>query len=305
MSRVWPGISMVGLSMVNIAAMGWGASFSFPHYMEKSLLVPSLPGTHATPWPETSVTTTNYEVHLQIAEGDHSVTYQSLQRARKLIDAVGFKVVSENVGTLPLRPAEVYLYGSSGGYLQAVAHVFPKSEITIASGQTAGFTYSSSVVIPMYLYTNKAYLANTLTHELTHVVLNQEHLGALLPTWLNEGFAWYNGMEAERRVNPASEQRLYQLLLSGIQSAKEQQQLLPLNVGEEQVLHHNAQYNLEFFDYLAVNRLISTYGIKKFQGFLANIHGEGVSGSFQRSFGISLQQYDNQFYQQFERVRHL
>lgn len=302
MPNPWLRVFMLAGAMAGLVAMAWNAGPSLMHYNETSLVLPATVKNPSGPWTYGIGETPHYTVQVHIEAGDTSVPNASLQQARRLITSVSLKVVAQNIGGLPLRPTDVLLYGSSAGYIGAVSSVFPQSEATNAAGQTAGFTYQSNVVIPLYVYANPAYLANTLTHELTHVTLNQEELGMELPTWVNEGFAWYNGMEAEQRIDPASEQQLYQLLLNGINVARQQGELLPLTVGEGVVLHNNAQYNLEFFDYLAIKQLIATYGIDQFQRFLKNIHGEGVAASFERTFGISMRTYETNFYRGFQGV---
>lgn len=301
MGKVWSGIALTTGSVVTVVSMGWGAPFALPHYTEQTLHLANRQ-TLSSPWVVGNMRPPVVPLTVDVTAGDATVPNKALAKTAGLIQAVSLGIIQENIGTLPLQPAEFLLYGSPAGYIQAVAAVFPKSEVTTATGQTAGFTFHSDVVIPMYLYSSDAYLANTLTHELTHVTLNQDSLGAQLPTWINEGFAWYNGMQAEAKISPAEETSLFNLLLKGVEAARGNGQLLPLTAGEQDVLHHNAQYNLEFFDYLAVNSLIDKYGLQKFREFLRSIHGEGVQGSFLKTFGISLDHYERNFYQSYERV---
>ena len=300
MWKGWSGISILLGTMTGIMAVSWNLTPTFSHYKETTLVAASPLSVTASPWRYNPQQVPKYDTRIHVEAGDRFVTGKTLNTTRDLIETVSLKVVGKNLGVLPLRTAHILLYATSDGYIKAVSSVFPQSEVTNATGQTAGFTYQSNIVLPMYLYSDPAYLANTLTHELTHVTLNQEELGAELPTWLNEGFAWYNGLQAERAISPVSEQQLFNLLMNGVVSARNDGKLLPLTAGEDVILHHNAQYNLEFFDYLAVNHLISTYGIRKFQGFLDNIHGEGLNNSFLHAFGISIQMYESHFYQTFQ-----
>lgn len=300
MTKAWSGIALTTGSLAAVLSMSIGATFNLPHYEEQTLHL-SRPTT-SSPWELASRQLPVLPLTVNVSTGDSSVPPRVLAQTVEMIQAVSIGVIHKNMGTLPLQPAEFLLYGSPAGYIQAVAAIFPKSEVTSATGQTAGFTFHSEVVIPVYLYSNDAYLANTLTHEMTHVTLNQDALGNQLPTWLNEGFAWYNGMQAEAQISIAQETSLFTILLKGVDVARGNGQLLPLTATEQDVLHHNAQYNLEFFDYLAVNNLISKYGLQKFRQFLANVHGEGVEGSFLKTFAISLGQYERSFYQSYEGV---
>jgi hypothetical protein len=138
-------------------------------------------------------------------------------------------------------------------------------------------------------------LANVLTHELTHVVLNQKGIGDSLPTWINEGIAWHDGLLAQSQVSPQKTQQLTAKLNQQIHQVAQQQQLLQLSASENDIL--SANYNVEWEDYLAVQNLLNTYGNQAFLSFLNGISQNGVDASFQQTYNMSRANYEASFYQ--------
>ncbi|MCF8563740.1 hypothetical protein LLE49_03175 [Alicyclobacillus tolerans] len=235
-------------------------------------------------------------VQLRLDQGDSQIRESVSRSVLADVQKYSLPVLEHNAGQVPVQTTQLIAFNTDKGYLRSIRQIFPKNEITNASGQTAGFTLASEVFLPMYEYQNQAYLVNTLTHELTHVVLNQQHIGAVLPTWMNEGFAWYDGMTAERMVSAADAAQLENLLQDGINRAVQTGELLPLTASESDILRVNHIYNVEFEDYLAVKHLIDRYGLAKFRAFL-NASPQGVAQSFYRQYHMPLSQYQTQFFQ--------
>jgi hypothetical protein len=121
-------------------------------------------------------------------------------------------------------------------------------------------------------------------------MLNQESIGDSLPTWLNKGTAWLDGMTAQRQMNPNAADLLARAYNEDLQQAEQDGQLLQLTASEQDIL--NASYNVEWEDYLVVKVLVDTYGRSKFNVFLTNAHS-GVEQSFENAFAISMSSYVN------------
>jgi hypothetical protein len=156
--------------------------------------------------------------------------------------------------------------------------------------QTGGVTVGSDVWIPLYALQDESDLANVLTHELTHVVLNQMGIGDQLPTWINEGVAWLNGREAQSRIAPDKVAAEDEAFAQQIRQAAAAGKLVPLSAGEEEILR--APYNVEWEDYLAVRQLIQQGGPASFQAFLRDAVKYGVDKSFALHYHTTLDQYE-------------
>lgn len=228
--------------------------------------------------------------HTKVAidAGDSSITAQNVDTVAHLIQTVSARVLERNLGGLPDTSARVVLFGSEAGYAEAVVKAFGKQNASQVVKETGGFTSGSTVYIPYYKYKDDAFLVNTLTHELTHATLNQAGIGGKLPTWLNEGFAWYDGVQAEDAVNAADAQQVQTTLMKQLTAAKQSGNLQPLSGKASSVLGKHPTYNVEFQDYLAVKALIAQDGIATFDAFLHDIPKQGVDASFQANFGTSL-----------------
>lgn len=214
---------------------------------------------------------------------------------RNLVTHVSVPIVSANTGR-GITHTSFVLYPTASLYASATSKYFGSNAAT-AAADTGGFTVRSTVAIPIYKYQSTAALVNTTTHELTHAVLNNAGIGQKLPTWMNEGFAWYNGMQAERQLDPSAVSMLTKQLRMQLETARQKSRLLPLDAPVAQIIQMNQVYNVEFVDYLAVNHLITQYGIHNFRHFLNDIRIYGVNLSFILNFHTSLGKYESSFLQ--------
>lgn len=113
---------------------------------------------------------------------------------------------------------------------------------------------------------------------------------------MNEGFAWTAGLKAETAVNSVGVQSLLQGLASKLSSARQSGNLAPLTTGTTAGLQKNFEYNLEYEDYLAVQQLERVYGTEVMKQFFRQALDVGLKKSFEASFGMSLDAYEQMFY---------
>ncbi|KTE92459.1 hypothetical protein AT727_19080 [Desulfitobacterium hafniense] len=125
-------------------------------------------------------------------------------------------------------------------------------------------------------------ISNALTHELTHVTLNQAGIASELPLWLNEGTAWFAGLAAQAMVNPFQAEVEAVVLGESVQNLAEKGKLLPLDDTEQGL------YYLEAQGYLATDALI-------FQTFLEQTIDKDVNYSFNQTYKFRLYDYEKSF----------
>jgi len=219
----------------------------------------------------------------------------SSKQVTELVQQVSIAVLKRNMKLVP-HTASIILADNFLTYSHRVEDVFPASEVPTVESQTGGFTAGTTVVIPLYKYGNEGALANTLTHELTHVTLNERGISAGLPSWLNEGFAWYNGLAAEKELDANQVTTLCQQLQNQLANAIDRHELLPLELNVSQIIRAKPGYNVEYEDYLAVKFLISSFGLTKFQVFLHGVPSRGAKLSFENTYGMSLSDFEKLFW---------
>lgn len=228
-----------------------------------------------------------------VSNGDRGVSARAVREAANTIEQVSVPLLTKDVGQAP-SGAQVVLFSTRAAYGKALLQAgLSSDEAAAVVQQTGGITIGTSVWIPLYNLQDSAELTNVLTHELTHVVYNELGIGDRLPTWLDEGAAWREGLAAEAAVNPREAQALAQAYNAQLQDAAAQQMLLPLSANEQDIL--GADYNVEWQDYLAVQQLVDQYGESKFRAFLDGVPSQGADASFQAAYGISLSDYEKAF----------
>jgi hypothetical protein len=231
-----------------------------------------------------------------VASGDARVSSNQLKLAKQIIQNISLPILQQNVGDVPAQNTRVMLFSNPQTYENSLAKAgVPQDQLKNIASETGGLTVGSDVWIPLYNLQDQSDLANVLTHELTHVVLNQKGIGDSLPTWINEGIAWHDGLLAQSQVSPQEAQQLTEKMNQQIHQVAQQQQLLQLSASEDDIL--NAKYNVEWEDYLAVQNLLNTYGNQAFLSFLNGIEQNGVDASFQQTYNMSRESYETSFYQ--------
>lgn len=230
---------------------------------------------------------------IQVSAGDSRVPTAKVSDATNIINQISLPVLKENVG-FPSSRTHVILFSSKTSYANALLKSgVPSSQIDSIATKTGGLTIGSDVWIPLYNQNDRSDLANVLTHELTHVVLNQKGLGDQLPTWINEGIAWHDGLLGQSQVNSNKVRMEKQALTKQVYDAAAQGSLLPLSASENDIL--GADYNVEWEDAMAVQQLMDTYGTAAFQAFLQDAAQDGIDRSFVNHFQMDRTAYEQQF----------
>ncbi|MBX6395668.1 MAG: hypothetical protein IRY98_08100 [Alicyclobacillaceae bacterium] len=234
--------------------------------------------------------TTNVSAGIQVLSGDRGVSGNTVETAARLIKEISLPVLQRQLGDQPA-DARIVLFSTRRTYAEALlqAGVQPNMLPHIVS-HTGGVTVGNDVWIPLYALQDESDLADVLTHELTHVVLNQMGIGDQLPTWINEGVAWLNGREAQSRLAPDKVAAEDEAFAQQIRQAAAEGKLVPLSAGEDEILR--APYNVEWEDYLAVQHLIQQGGLESFQAFLRDAAKYGVDKSFALHYRTTLDQYE-------------
>jgi hypothetical protein len=232
---------------------------------------------------------------IQVSSGDPGVSQKEVQTAAHMIQTLSLPILRENVSE-PVQPSHVVLFSSKAAYAKALENAGIENDmVKHIVEKTGGITVGSDVWIPLYALQSNGDLANVLTHELTHVALNQKEISDHIPDWVNEGIAWHDGMLALQNIQPRTAKQESALMNRQIRLVAQQGALLPLTVDEQGILQ--AHYNVEWEDYLAVENLIQQEGIEKFRAFLEDTVKDGVDKSFLNHYQMSINTYENQFYQ--------
>lgn len=168
------------------------------------------------------------------------------------------------------------------------------SDASSLSEDSNGFTLGSTVVIPLFQNPTDVDLANVLTHELTHVDINQ-HISNI-PSWMNEGMAVYMGMNGQKAVeNPvdfaSDEKQDAEDILQVVQS----NQLVPLTGSEAAILSGQETYDYELQDWLAVCYLIAHYGKSSIQTLVRHLESENPNQAFYDTYGETVSAFNAQF----------
>ncbi|MCF8566096.1 hypothetical protein LLE49_15330 [Alicyclobacillus tolerans] len=227
-----------------------------------------------------------------VSAGDAGVSETDVQLAAQLLQDVSSPVIEKNLGHAP-KDTYLVLFSSPHAYKHALEKAgVASSQVFNLMSETEGIAVDTTVWIPLYNLHSQSDLANVLTHEITLVGLNQAGLSRVLPTWIQEGTAWMDGMQAQQQVNPSSALQISHAFNQQLHAAIQAKKLLPLAASTAQVL--GASYNAEWEDDLAVSRLVREFGPTQYQQFL-NGAKHSVSNSFQAAFKTSLTTYQNHF----------
>lgn len=232
---------------------------------------------------------------ISIVSGDGAVLSDTMQYASQIVRNISWPILQNTLGKVPSPLTRVTLYSNPRSYASALLKAgVPGQMLPALAEETGGLTIGSEVWIPLYNLPDGSDLTDALTHELTHVVINQSGVGDKLPTWLNEGIGYYSGTVARKQVDPSGAELRANKLNNQISEAVAQDSLLPLSAGEEDII--GAGYNVEWEDYLAVKYLIDTYGIQLFDNFLYGIARNGIEVSFSSQYNLPLNDFQEQLY---------
>ncbi len=126
-------------------------------------------------------------------EGDDSFVWELMVACRE-----GLARLTQDIGTYPERPIQIYVYASAGDLQGAM--IFPRE-------WTGGAAFTEFGIIAIGISPDKVDWGKAaLVHELTHLVVHQATFSPYgrLPTWLDEGLAMYNQGE----LDPSFQARL-------------------------------------------------------------------------------------------------
>jgi hypothetical protein len=230
---------------------------------------------------------------ITLAAGDTGIDEKALKNDSAIINEISLPILKSKLNLVPVNKVSIILYSTPEYYGQALirAGISP-SEIPAIVQSTGGLTVNSSIWIPLYNLNGKGDLTNALTHELTHVALNQAGISGKLPLWLNEGTAWFTGLAANEVVNPTQAKIQSVAIKQSVEKLAKKGELLPLNSLEQK---NQISYNLEAEGYLATEALIKKYGLETFKEFLNQTSHQDVNRSFSSNFKISINDYEKSF----------
>ncbi|MCL6547280.1 MAG: DUF4157 domain-containing protein [Alicyclobacillus sp.] len=229
-----------------------------------------------------------------VTAGEAGIDRAEIRQVAALVEEASRDVLRPSLGIAPGLPLtdtlarpKIVLLSSPSGYARVAQSAFPAAQATTAAAQTGGFTVGETIFIPLYKYQDDSFLLNTVAHELTHVVLNAKGLGPVLPSWINEGYAWYNGFAAQSLLNPQAVEETQTSLWSQLSAAWNQGDVKPLSASPDSVLAPEV-YSTEYQDYVAVRQLIRDGSLERFRRFLTDAKRFGADAGFQRVYGESL-----------------
>ncbi|MBL0385483.1 copper amine oxidase N-terminal domain-containing protein [Tumebacillus sp. ITR2] len=197
-------------------------------------------------------------------------------------------LVENEIGKTFKKPVWVYLANSAKGFEQNIAKYGGDRNAKSMAETAEGVTYGSHVLIPLNKLPNDGELTQTVSHELMHVLLNQNG-GLSLPSWVHEGLAWQTGLDAQFKSQPAVMRRQMDGMLRdyvlGVVEQGKYQPLLSSQDGTIDALT-TAGYNVELQDYLAYQYYVATYGKTKFLSYL-NAYVSGGTHAFESATGVT------------------
>lgn len=194
------------------------------------------------------------------------------------------------------QPVTLYLAQNSADYATALGKVgLSHEQANALSADTGGFTLGNSIIVAMFQNPTPGDVANTIAHELTHVLFN-DNVGEL-PSWLNEGLAVSQGMYAQGRVQgwvgySGYARQMAETVLDAVHGNR----LLPLTASESTVLQNSQSYDLELQDWLSVQYLLQRYGYPSVLAYFQRLKlGEVDDVAFHRTYHITFTQFNRQF----------
>lgn len=224
------------------------------------------------------------------------VTSADVTRVQNMLTRVNsVERISQFLGVKMNRSAKIILVNNAASYSQALKNLGVSSgDASNLSEDSNGFTLGSTVIVPLFQNTSDAELTNTLTHELTHVDINQ-HIQSI-PSWMNEGMAVFMGMNGQRTVEtPIGFQDDELGYTEDILSVTQTGELVPLTGDESAILSGSESYDYELQDWLAMCDLISKYGFSSIQTLVSHLEHENADQSFEDTFGESVKSFNSQF----------
>lgn len=221
-------------------------------------------------------------VHAQVV-ATTGVTPEQLQSAANIVK----RVLPYDESTTGLEPAgtiEVDLYATTAAYIKH----FEQEGYSVATAtnfgtQSQAMTEGSQSLSINLQGLNSEFEVDVLAHELTHALIGT--VSVSLPSWLNEGLAWHQGVGAEVDGSPStllSASRQWQVW-EDIVNHQKIGDLFALGAASSL----SPAYNVEAQDYFAVEQLIRQFGLAAVYQFVERIDSMGESSAFSTTFAES------------------
>ncbi|AFM40383.1 hypothetical protein Desaci_1359 [Desulfosporosinus acidiphilus SJ4] len=232
--------------------------------------------------------------NIYISAGDTGVSTSRLTMANQIIKTISLPTLNTVVGLSPAKNIQIALFSSPRTYANSLRKAgVDSSSIQSIVEDTGGLTVDTSIWIPLYNLQDKSDLANVLSHELFHACAASQGYGNELPTWINEGTAWRIGLMAMQKVNSQKTSLEMAYYETDVRNAAKNGSLLPLSASENDIL--NAQYNVEYEDFMAVEQLVKNYGTSTYKAFIQNLKTKNVNTDFSNTFKSSINNFQNSF----------
>ena len=237
--------------------------------------------------------------HARVIPGDSGVTRAMLQAVADGVEQAAYPINAAEFG-LPLgRVENIKVYSSPAGYFEGLmADGESQSSAATLVRSSAGLSTPQAISIPYYRHPSALELRDTLTHELFHVMARRLGLDYRLPSWANEGIAWYVGLKARAQAStPVYGEGYTGLIRSDTAGAARRGSLLPLFSRNADLFRNlDADYNVEWQDYLAVEYLRSLVpdGINR---YLQRLLVEDADTALQTVFGLTQAELDTRVQQ--------
>lgn len=250
----------------------------------------SLSALEILPAPDESSVKQQVTDKITLAAGDTGISDSALRDYSDMIKEISLPILKSKLNRVPVKNVNITLFTTPEYFGQALLRAgITSSDVTIMVKNSGGITLNSSIWIPLYNLKGKGGISNALTHELTHVTLNQAGIASKIPLWLNEGTAWYTGLAAYESVDPFGAKVETMVLRDSVQNLAQKGKLHPLDNTEQ------ALYYIEAQGYLATDALIKKYSLETFQEFLKQTLNKEVNNSFDLTFKVSLDDYEKSF----------
>jgi hypothetical protein len=238
--------------------------------------------------------TTTISNNVTLVAGDNGVSSSVVNIVENTIQNISLPILKQTIGEP--KGIRIILLSNQTSYRNLLLQSgVPTNQINEIVSGTEGLSVGNDIIIPVYSLHDQSDLANSITHELTHSVINNLGISDTVPVWVNEGYSWYNGMLAKAKVSPSLAQQEESLLNAQIKQAENKGMLLPLSASEDDILR--ASYTIEWVDYLAVKNLIDQNGLDTFKAFITGIASQGVNTSFQEQYHTDISTYEKEFEQ--------
>lgn len=242
------------------------------------------------PLPDESSVKLQVTDKITLLAGDTGITDTELNDYGTMIKEISLPTLKNKLNLVPTKNVKITMFTTPENYGQALLQAgITSSDVTSIVKNSGGIAINSSIWIPLYNLEGRGGISNALTHELTHVALNQAGIARELPQWLNEGTAWVAGLAAQERVDPFQAKVETVVLRESVENLAEKGELLPLDNTEQGL------YYLEAQGFLATDALIKKHSLETFQEFLNQSQKNGVNQCFEQTFKIRLDDYEKSF----------